>query len=98
MGSFGAVLPVSAAPGPEPEQQKTLLEEIIVTAPKLNVPAREVSGSVTVVSGTQLDAAGAQDFADYLTNTPGVVFNASIPGNSPVTIRGIATTTGLDQG
>jgi iron complex outermembrane recepter protein len=74
------------------------IQEIIVTATKENLPAREIAGSVTVLSGAQLDAVGAQSFADYLTRVPGVIFNAGLPGLSTVTIRGVATTTSLDQG
>jgi iron complex outermembrane receptor protein len=74
------------------------LEEIIVTATKENEPVRAIAGSVTALTGAQLDAAGAQSFADYLTRVPGVVFNAAIPGLSTVTIRGVSTTTSLDQG
>jgi iron complex outermembrane recepter protein len=74
------------------------LDEVIVTATKENEPARGIAGSVTVLSGPQLDALGAQSFADYLTRVPGVVFNAGIPGLSTVTIRGVSTTTSLDQG
>jgi iron complex outermembrane receptor protein len=74
------------------------LDEIIVTATKENLPARTIAGSVTALSGSQLDAIGAQSFADYLTRVPGVVFNAGVPGLSTATIRGVSTTTTLDQG
>jgi outer membrane receptor protein involved in Fe transport len=53
---------------------------------------------VSTITGAQLDEAGAQSFADYLTRTPGVIFNAGIPGLSTATIRGVSTTTFLDQG
>ena len=74
------------------------LEEVVVTSTKLGQPARTIAGSVAVTSGAQLDEVGAQSFADYLTRAPGVVFNASVPGLSTVTIRGVSTTTTLDQG
>ena len=80
------------------EDDRAGLEEVIVTATKENEPARSIAGSVTVLSGAQLDAVGAQSFADYLTRTPGVVFNAAAPGLSTVSIRGVSTTTALDQG
>jgi hypothetical protein len=99
--STGAILiaaPRVKASGASVEVEKTDLEEIIVTATKENLPARKIAGSVTVVPGAQLDLLGAQSFADYLTRVPGVVFNASILGLSTATIRGVSTTTGLDQG
>jgi iron complex outermembrane receptor protein len=77
---------------------ESTLQEIIVTASKIRLPAREVAGSITQVTGAQLAEVGAQGFSDYLTRVPGVVFNATIPGLSTATIRGISTTTSLDQG
>jgi outer membrane receptor protein involved in Fe transport len=70
----------------------------VVSATKMPEPARTVAGSITLESGAQLDALGAQRYADYLTAIPGVVFNASLPGRSTAIIRGVSTTTGLDQG
>lgn len=74
------------------------LEEIIVTATKRPQSVREIAGSVSALSGVELDKLGAQSMADYITRTPGVVFNGNTPGNSTATIRGISTTTGIDQG
>jgi outer membrane receptor protein involved in Fe transport len=74
------------------------IEEVIVTAEKRPEAVRKISGSVSAVTGAQLEALGAQDMSDYLTRTPGVVFNAQTPGNSTVVLRGISTTTGIDQG
>ena len=74
------------------------LEQVEVTASKLPQPARTIAGSITVVSGAQLDELGAQSFEDYLTRVPGVVFNAGLPGLSTAVIRGVSTTTRLDQG
>jgi outer membrane receptor protein involved in Fe transport len=103
MDSTGAML--IAAPqgiaqthGSPRDDDGTLWDEIIVTATKENVPARTIAGSVTVLPGSQLDASGAQSFADYLTRVPGVIFNAGVPGMSTATIRGVSTTIGLDQG
>lgn len=73
------------------------LEEVIVTATKRPEPVREISGSVSAYNGAALDLIGAQNFEDYLTRTPGVVFNASVPGNSPAIVRGVSTTTGIAQ-
>jgi iron complex outermembrane recepter protein len=79
-------------------QQTSSLEEIIVTATKRSEAVRDISGSVTAITGDQLETLGAQNFADYLTTVPGVVLNAQTPGLSPVVIRGVSTTTGFDQG
>ncbi|MFL6603468.1 MAG: TonB-dependent receptor [Steroidobacteraceae bacterium] len=75
-----------------------VLQEIVVTATKRPESVRSISGSVSAVTEAQLEEVGARSMADYLTRTPGVVLNASVPGNSSVTIRGVSTTTGIDQG
>jgi iron complex outermembrane recepter protein len=74
------------------------LEEIIVTAEKRPEAARKISGSLTAMTGAQLDELGAQSMQDYLTRTPGVVFIASYPGISPAVIRGVSTNNGSDPG
>ncbi|MFC3051881.1 TonB-dependent receptor [Kordiimonas pumila] len=74
------------------------IEEIIITATKRPEAVRDISGSVSAITGSQMEKIGAESMSDYLTRTPGVVFNASTPGNSTVVIRGVSTTTGIDQG
>jgi iron complex outermembrane recepter protein len=76
----------------------SLLEEVIVTAHKREENLRNVAGSVTAITGRQMEQMGAQGFADYLTRTPGVQYNGAIPGWSSITIRGVSTTTSLDVG
>jgi iron complex outermembrane receptor protein len=85
----------TAQPAAERGDQK--LEEIIVTATKRAEPLREISGSVSAFVEASLETLGAQSFEDYLTRTPGVVFNASVPGNAAAIVRGVATTTGIAQ-
>jgi iron complex outermembrane receptor protein len=88
-----------AAPSQEPAPgNPDTLEEVLVTATKLSQPPRTIAGSVTILSGAQLDELGAQSFEDYLTRVPGVIFNAAVPGLSTAVIRGVSTTTSLDQG
>jgi len=78
--------------------QSTLLDEIIVTATKREENVRDVSGSISAVSGEQLQAIGAESFADYIQRVPGVTFNEFQPGTSHVVIRGVATNAGNVQG
>ena len=85
-------------PSASPTDKPAVLAEIVVTATKLGQPARTVAGSIAVTSGSQLDEVGAQSFEDYLTRVPGVVFNAGVPGLSTAVLRGVSTTTSLDQG
>ena len=72
-------------------------DEIVVTAAKRSEPVRGISASVTAFDEKSLEDIGARSFADYLTRTPGVVFNQTVPGNSTAIIRGVATTTGIAQ-
>ncbi|MFR0657171.1 Plug domain-containing protein, partial [Pantoea sp. SIMBA_079] len=67
----------------------TELETIVVTAGKTNESVREIAGSVSAVTGQQLEDLGAQSLADYIQRTPGVVFNSYQPGVSHVVMRGI---------
>lgn len=95
---IAALAPLSATAQDAASDKGILLEEIIVTATKRAQSVRDVSGSVSAVSGAQLEAIGAQSFADYIQRTPGVVFNEFQPGTSHVVIRGVATNSGNVQG
>jgi outer membrane receptor protein involved in Fe transport len=75
------------------------LEEIVITASKRAEPLREVADSVTAFTGENLESLGAQSLEDYIGRAPGVQFQASTPGVSNVTIRGVGTATVYpDQG
>jgi iron complex outermembrane receptor protein len=74
------------------------LEEMVVTATKRRERLRDLAGAASATSGVQLSAIGAQSNADYLGRLPGIVFNEGTSGQSTVTIRGIGTTAGVDQG
>lgn len=93
----GACL-TAVTPAAGQDYSGSLVEEVIVTATKREVSVRDVSGGVSAVSGDQLEAIGAQSFADYISRTPGVVFNEFQPGTSHVVIRGVATSSGNVQG
>lgn len=89
---------VAAAVAASTAPETTDGEIIIVTANKREEDVRKVAGSVTAVTGRQLDEQGAQSYADYLTKLPGVQFNAAIPGYSSIAIRGVSSTTSIDVG
>ncbi|MGN6820438.1 MAG: TonB-dependent receptor [Sphingomonas sp.] len=90
----------SAVPAPADTNANTdAADDIVVTATKRSESLRSVSGSVSALTGANLDAIGAQGFKDYLQTLPGVQFQASVPGVSNVTMRGIGTaSTYPDQG
>lgn len=82
----------------EKKSTAAALQEVVVSSTKLQQPARKLAASISIVSGARLEEVGAQSFEDYLTRVPGVVFNASMVGLSTAVIRGVSTTTTLDQG
>ena len=92
----------SAQSGPPAQQAKVdddpTSGDIIVTATKRPERVREIAGSVSAQTGEELEKVGAQGLGDYLTRTPGVVFNATVPGSGSIVIRGVGTTTGQDIG
>jgi len=80
------------------EAAATPLAEVIVNATKRPEAVRRISGSVSALTGDQLETIGANSLSDYIAFAPGVVFNANIPGESGVAIRGVSTTTTVDEG
>ncbi|QXQ05386.1 TonB-dependent receptor [Sphingosinicellaceae bacterium] len=95
-----AASPVAASAQiiPAGRDLSALPDDLVITATKRAEPVREIAGAITVQTGAELDKLGAQGFSDYLTRTPGVVFNATTPGSGTITIRGVGTTTGQDIG
>jgi iron complex outermembrane receptor protein len=90
----------ATAPSAQDAQSQSAQDDenvIIVTATKRPEAVRDISGSITAMTGDQLERLGASSMAGYLTRTPGVVFNAGIPGASTVIIRGVSTSTGGNQ-
>lgn len=94
----GKTVTLTAPPTTSDSKSLPQLDEVLVTANKRLENLREVSGSVTAITGREMDRLGAQSFADYLTRVPGVQFNAAVPGLSYITIRGVSTTTSTDTG
>lgn len=92
----GSIFPAVAQTSARPDTPDG--DDIIVTATKRPEAVRNISGSVTALSGEALDRIGADSMADYLARSPGVVFNAATPGDSTIVIRGVSTTVGHDQG
>lgn len=89
VGNGGQSAGAEASPPPPPESG----DEVVVTANKREERLVEVAGSVSAVTGRQLEEMGAQSLTDYITKLPGVHFNDYVPGRSEVAIRGISTTT-----
>lgn len=92
-GSVFALLPATAWA----QSSTDGIEEVVVTASKTGQDVHQIAGSVTAITGAQLQEQGAQSAKDYLSTTPGVVFNEQNPGFSTITIRGVNTSTSFSN-
>jgi iron complex outermembrane recepter protein len=95
-GNQGASAPVSgsAANGPQANSdQRTLLQEVIVTAQKKTERALDVPVPMTVLDGQTLAENGQARLEDYFATVPGMSFagNAAQGGSQFITLRGLAT-------
>ena len=63
---------------------------IVVTATKRDESIQDVPMSITAIGSEQLQLSGAENYADYLLQAPGVAVISSGPGNQRITIRGIS--------
>jgi iron complex outermembrane receptor protein len=77
-----------AAPAADDDAQR-----VVVTASKRLEKQREVAGTVSVLSGADLERRGARDQEDILKLAPGVQFNKGDVGSNTITIRGLGTST-----
>jgi iron complex outermembrane receptor protein len=91
----GAVAIVRSAAPAEGGAQTSRLDDVVVTATKRSENVRQIAGSVTALNNAALEQIGADELDEYIGFVPGVTFNRQ---SSTVTIRGVSTTTGLDQG
>jgi outer membrane receptor protein involved in Fe transport len=84
-----------------PDERDTL-QEIRVTAQKLEQDIDKVPLSVSVISGTQLDDEHILNYQDITREVPGLAFNAGNtvsggtvgPGTSNIVIRGVSSASG----
>jgi outer membrane receptor protein involved in Fe transport len=88
------VAPVQEGGAGEPESGRDAAGDIVITANKRPESVRKISGSVTALTNDALEEIGADSARDYLGFVPGVILNAG----GTVTVRGVSTTTGADQG
>jgi outer membrane receptor protein involved in Fe transport len=67
------------------------VQTVVVTANKRPERQRDVAGTVSVLSGDDLERRGARDQEDTLKLTPGVQVNKGDPSDNLITIRGLGT-------
>lgn len=80
----------SAAQAQESSRQ---IEEITVTATKVEESLQDVPIAVTALTGDAIDELGIANFSDYVMQLPSVTAGGSGPGQNTIYIRGIASTT-----
>ncbi len=94
--ALAAAWPVAAqqaAPAAAAAAEDDASQRVVVTASKRLEKQREVAGTVSVLSGADLERRGARDQEDILKLTPGVQFNKGDAGGNTITIRGLGTST-----
>lgn len=92
VGAFVGVQGGQYAMAQEPEIAG--LEEILVTAQKVEQGYTDVPVAVTTVSGEVLDMSKTSEFEDLVSVTPSVTFDRGLSSNnSGIQVRGIGSTT-----
>ena len=86
--------PADVANGPQSTANETSsLQEIVVTAQKRSERLVDVPGSVSAVSGTQMQQLQISDLSDLANFVPGMsVSDGGAPGSRQISIRGLNTT------
>lgn len=76
---------------PPQRAEEDTSQQIVITANKRLEKQREVAGTVSVLSGGELERRGARDQEDMLKLTPGVQLNRGDPNNNSIAIRGLTS-------
>jgi len=88
-----AVAVALQAPAVDAQQNPRRIEEVVVTATKVEENLQEVPIAVTALTGDALEDLGITNFKDYLVQLPGVTAGGQGPGQNTIYIRGVASTT-----
>jgi outer membrane receptor protein involved in Fe transport len=86
-----ALVAGGSAHAQQPEKRK--IEEITVTATKVEESLQDVPIAVTALTGEALQELGITNFSDYVMQLPSVTAGGSGPGQNTIYIRGVASTT-----
>jgi outer membrane receptor protein involved in Fe transport len=90
-----AVAAALAAPVHAQEQGQSgrKIEEVLVTATKVEESLQDVPISVSALDSDAIADLGISNFADYVLQLPSVTAGGSGPGQNTIYIRGVASTT-----
>ena len=84
---------VSATTAHAQQQAKRAIEEVVVTATKVEESLQDVPIAVSALTGDDLEELGITNFSDYVMQLPSVTAGGSGPGQNTIYIRGVASTT-----
>ncbi len=77
----------------QPPEGARGLEEIFVTATRVERALQDVPVAVSALNPEDIDELGITNFSDYVLQLPGVTAGGSGPGQNTIYIRGVASTT-----
>jgi outer membrane receptor protein involved in Fe transport len=76
------------------ENVSNRMQEVVVTAEKREEKLQDVPASVSALTGTTLEAMGAESFTDYARTVPGLTFQDFGAGRQNPTLRGVNPSAG----
>jgi len=88
-----AIATTPAAAQQQEKRTKRALEEITVTATRVEESLQDVPIAVSALGGDAIEELGITNFADYVMQLPTVTAGGSGPSQNTIYIRGIASTT-----
>ncbi len=77
----------------QPQESARGLEEIFVTATRVERAMQDVPVAVSALNPEDIDELGITNFSDYVLQLPSVTAGGSGPGQNTIYIRGVASTT-----
>ena len=93
---LSAAVAASLAGAPVAAQEDVggrVLDEIVVTARRVQESLQDVPLAVTVLDSREITELGVTNFSDYVLHLPSVTAGGSGPGQNTIYIRGVASTT-----
>jgi iron complex outermembrane recepter protein len=91
-----SIAPIAAADPPQSSQEADTLAEVVVTAEKRSEKLQDVPEAVSALTGSALEAMGAESFTDYARTVPGLTFTDLGAGRQKLSLRGLNSTVGAD--
>ena len=67
------------------------IETVVVTAERRTENVQNIAGGITALTGADLSASNAHNFADFASTVPGLSYFSGGPTNNLIAIRGVTT-------